>query len=427
MSETIKKLIPVTEVNSPYFCIWLQEMAEQGLIYKEKNFCTVEFEKSNPEKRRYRLLNKPIYRIKGEEREIYEESGWKLMSVGYNSLSLATTNNPDAEELFNDIRSYKKSIRRKWIGYAFAIVVWLWWIYHIYSDTMSGLIGEDDYAAEYGKLHSLDSEPVAINVILAVLSLLCIFMFVMAIVRDLRTIRVFFGSSMPNYEIPYDDRGYIREKKLNNAVYALAVVMLAGIVCAGGLYASIGSGLSDGAAALQYENSRPVRLAEIDRKSWDKIRPLIENSVSEDANTNIDIDYMAGDDNSRYFRNAAREQLQTGRIDEEDNYVAEFYFYSYYGEAKDADLAAAYLAEEASHDLNGKVPEGEVIKVLDEINISCDDVDYAGYYESEMPYSDGKYKVQKLILRKGGKIEIVEYYGPENLKDKLDIIVEKIK
>ena len=60
MSETIKKLIPVIEVNSPYFCIWLQEMAEQGLIYKEKNFCTVEFEKSNPEKRRYRLLNKPI-------------------------------------------------------------------------------------------------------------------------------------------------------------------------------------------------------------------------------------------------------------------------------------------------------------------------------------------------------------------------------
>ena len=73
MNETVKKWPEIRDVNDPYFCTWLQEMAERGLFFENFGILRSRFEKGDPEKRLYRVINKNYAGMTDEERMLYEE------------------------------------------------------------------------------------------------------------------------------------------------------------------------------------------------------------------------------------------------------------------------------------------------------------------------------------------------------------------
>ena len=123
MSDTVKKRIPVWE-RSPYLCVWLQEMAEQGLVLKHIGFFICEFEKCEPHKRRYRILDKSHFSMSDEEKGIYDDAGWKYVPDEQGGVTIFTTDDEDAPELFSDKESFRKYKRNKWIGSIVLIIVW---------------------------------------------------------------------------------------------------------------------------------------------------------------------------------------------------------------------------------------------------------------------------------------------------------------
>jgi hypothetical protein len=94
--------------------------------------------------------------------------------------------------------------------------------------------------------------------------------------------------------------------------------------------------------------------------------------------------------------------------------------------ARSESIAEEYLGEEVAYDLYGKVEKGAWSKALEEVQIECDAVDYAGYYTTEDADADNYKECQHLMLRKGKVIEIVSYQGPVDLRDKIKLYVDDL-
>ena len=75
--ETVKKLIPFESSDIPAVQSWLEELAQEGLFYKECGMMCAVFEKNEPKKMRYRLdfCDVVAGRIPEEKQELYEKAG----------------------------------------------------------------------------------------------------------------------------------------------------------------------------------------------------------------------------------------------------------------------------------------------------------------------------------------------------------------
>ena len=433
MSDTVKKRIPVWE-RSPYLCVWLQEMAEQGLVLKHTGFFICEFEKCEPHKRRYRILDKSHFSMSDEEKGIYDDAGWKYVPDERSGVTIFTTDDEDAPELFSDKESFRKYKRNKWIGSIVLIIVWTYWaakaIWNAYDLFQGG-----DYSATYGRLHDFDGEPLYLLVVLGLLLVIITGIFLYSVFREIQLIRYNAKTELPQYDnIPYDDKRYLWEKKANKLWTAAIVIVFVGLIAAWiGMKVNDYS-LADGVEALKYNGEHPVMLREIDPDTWAEAVPMIENWNTEEYVDDYDIDYMTGKDTGACFAEGWREQLYIGRItgeaESEDETILlistlHFYFSGYYV-ARSESIAEEYLGEEVAYDLYDKVEKGAWSKALEEVQIECDAVDYAGYYTTEDADADNYKECQHLMLRKGKVIEIVSYQGPVDLRDKIKLYVDDL-
>ena len=89
-------------------------------------------------------------------------------------------------------------------------------------------------------------------------------------------------------------------------------------------------------------------------------------------------------------------------------------------------IAEEYLGEEVAYDLYGKVEKDSWSKALEEVQIKCDAVDYAGYYTTDDTDAENYKECQHLLLRKGKVIEIVSYQGTVDLRDKIKLYVDDL-
>ena len=433
MSDTVKKRIPVWE-RSPYLCVWLQEMAEQGLVLKHIGFFICEFEKCEPHKRRFRILDKSHFSMSDEEKGIYDDAGWKYVPDERSGVTIFTTDDEDAPELFSDKESFRKYKRNKWISSIVLIIVWTYWaakaIWNAYDLFQGG-----DYSATYGRLHDFDGEPLYLLVVLGLLLVIITGDFLYSIIREIQMIRYNAKTELPQYDnIPYDDKRYLWEKKANKLWTAAIVIVLVGLIAAWiGMKVNDYS-LADGVEALKYNEEHPVMLREIDPDTWSEAVPMIENWNTEEYVDDYDIDYMTGKDTGGCFSEGYREQLYIGRITGEDEREDETillistlhsYFSGYYV-ARSESIAEEYLGEEAAYDLYGKVEKDSWSKALEEVSIECDGVDYAGYYTTEDADAENYKECQHLLLRKGKVIEIVSYQGSVDLRDKIKLYVDDL-
>jgi hypothetical protein len=409
-------------------------MAEQGLVLKHIGFFSCEFEKCAPQKRRYRILDKSYFSMNDEEKGIYEDAGWKYVPDERSGVTIFTTDDEDAPELFSDKESFRKYKRNKWIGSIVLIIVWTYWaakaIWNAYDLFQGG-----EYSATYGRLHDFDGEPLYLLVVLGLLLVIITGAFLYSIIREIQMIRYNAKTELPQYDnIPYDDKRYLWEKKANKLWTAAIVIVFVGLIAAWiGMKVNDYS-LADGVEALKYNGEHPVMLREIDPDTWAEAVPMIENWNTEEYVDDYDIDYMTGKDTGGCFSEGWREQLYIGRIKGEAERENETFllistlhsYFSGYYVARSELIAEEYLGEEVAYDLYGKVEKDSWSKALEEVRIECDGVDYAGYYTTEDADAESYKECQHLMLRKGKVIEIVSYQGPVDLRDKIKLYVDDL-
>ena len=424
---SIKKRIPVGK-RSPYFCVWLQEMAEQGLILKSVGFFNCEFEKSEPEKRRYRILDKSYFSMSEEEKGIYEDAGWKYVPNEETGVTVFVSDDEDAPELFSDKESYRKYRRNKRVG---SITLILMWIYWIARSIWAGydLVKSGNYSVSGGRLHSFNGESLSVLVLMGLITVVFTGICAYHIFNEILTIRRNAENDLPQYDIPYNDKGYLWEKKASR-LYDFAVIVMA----AGLAFLLISISVNDGnpaygADALNYSGEHPVMLREIDPDEWADARPMIENLNSGEYANDYFISYMAGRDTGACFSRGWSESLDVEKNTVDDDHETEelsitslHHYYSAYYISRSEVIAEEYLGEEAAYYLYDKVDKDSWSKALEEVRTECDGADYVGYFTTEYAGSE----CQHLLIRKGKVIEIVEYQGPVNLRNKITMFIDEI-
>ena len=201
MSETVKKRIAIREIRNPYFCVWLQEMAEQGLFLKHLGVFNAEFTKGAPEKRRYRVLQKNLDSLSDEEKSMIVQRGWKLVKAG--SSTILYTTDIDAPEPVDDIHRYYFSSRFEWIWSVLWILIICYWIYMAVTGKMG--LTDKSYIEEFGRLHAAESNSVITTVVLALLMILAIGIGIQTIWLEIKNLIHYRNKELPDYDIPYDD------------------------------------------------------------------------------------------------------------------------------------------------------------------------------------------------------------------------------
>lgn len=114
MSKFVKKLIPFESCDIPAIQSWLEDMAEQGLLYVDCGFFCARFERGEPKKLRYRLdfCDVSLGKIPEEKAELYERSSWRVVGELKNDLVVLTTDDPDAPEIFSEPEHLIKPLKR---------------------------------------------------------------------------------------------------------------------------------------------------------------------------------------------------------------------------------------------------------------------------------------------------------------------------
>lgn len=118
MSKLVRKIIPFESCDIPAIQKWLEDMALEGLFYKDCGFVCANFEVGEPKERRYRVdfCNVVCGKIPEEKKELYESCGWIVAGELKNDLVVLFTDNPDAPEIYTDQRPFVeplKKIRKK--------------------------------------------------------------------------------------------------------------------------------------------------------------------------------------------------------------------------------------------------------------------------------------------------------------------------
>lgn len=420
----IRKRIQIRDIRNPYFCVWLQEMAEQGLFFKRRDLLTAQFMKAMPEKRRYRTVEKAYHSFTDEEMDLYESSGWEPISY-WGGTTFFTSTREDAPEIFSDQDSYIDAFRkkRKW-SVLWIIVLALFVINYIRTEV--GSYFDKEIIEEFGRLHTISNyvSSFGMNILLTLCMLAVCCVWFGVIIDEVRMIRLYSGVDSANYDVPFDNKSYLRCKKQSKITDAILICMLAILPF---IWVNIFiDEIPSGSKALKYSKSHPVMLKDIDAKEWEEALPLIEKP--EDGNGLRVVDYLAGTEHQGFhFKKSYREQLFIEKYESAESEEAknEFGYCSEYMVAREEKTATEYLGEEISFDKYEKCGEGAWKRALDEAEFECAGVDYAGYLVTEDSYNANGLKTQHLYLRKGTDIQIVSYIGGTNLKDKLDLFIKE--
>lgn len=423
--NTVRKRVEVNDIRDPYYCVWLQEMAEKGFLYKHRDLFTCVFEKALPQKRRYRVLERKWRKMSEEEKALYHDAGWTAVA-SYNGVTVFTTTNPDATELFSDEDSHMRLVKRHKISSALTIVFGFLFILYWIKTNTSGIYNKE-MVYEQGRLIALEYalSPQAFIIPMIFWSLIMLIIWVSLVTYEFRFLKLYSGKEEFDYDIPYDDRRYIKIKNRTKRLECLVLVAILAYPLSFFLFEQT---LNDGSKALAYDKNHPVLYREIDPSGWEEVLPLIESGGKQGTR---EVDYSAGKMRGGLVLKETYEEWLTAtekNSDKADDFDIEFDYNSEYITVRREENAAEYLGERVAIHLYENVGGDDTwVKALDAVRIDCDGVDYAGYYTyKETGDAIGKTN-QILYLRKGAALQIIRYYGTANLKDKMDLFVKEFE
>ena len=422
-SKIVKRRPAIADGRDPYFSVWLQEMAEKGLIYKGRGLLNARFEVSTPQKRRYRAVEKSFFGMKKDERELYESAGWKMVQ-SWGDATIFTSDDESAPEIYSDADSYIRSVKKKSI---LSVIVVIAGIYIVIQNIINSgsLIRDKGYADHFGRIHGLADSPLGFNVSILLFAVLMTVLWIYLISREVKIIRIYRGSFEKAYDISYDDPNYLKAKKMNWIPELTAIILLLSFIPMG-----IGfRGVKFDEKALDYHGEHPVMLKDFNPELWKKYEPYVSRMGEEQKQ--IELSYMAGQDSADIiFKQNWTESVDVIKngSSETDDYEVLMGYDAVYKIARSEKKAEEYLGEEIAYDKYEKVENDDIwIDALEDVRIDVPGVDYAGYYETT--YGEQKKKLPRsyLYLRKGPAIQIISSIGPIDIKDKIDIFVKEFE
>ncbi|MBP3815486.1 MAG: DUF2812 domain-containing protein [Firmicutes bacterium] len=405
--NTVRKRVEINDIRDPYFCVWLQEMAEKGFLYKHRDLFTCVFEKASPQKRRYRVIERKWRKMSEEEKALYHDAGWAAVA-SYNGVTVFTTTDPDAPELFSDEDSHMRLVKRHKISSALTIVFGFLFILYWIKTNTSGIYNKE-MVYEHGRLSALEYalSPQAFIVPMIIWSLIILIIWVSLVTYEFRFLKLYSGKEEFDYGIPYDDRRYIKTKNRTKRLECLVLVAILAYPLSFFLFAQT---LNDGSKALAYDKNHPVLYREIDPSAWEEVVPLIESGGKQGTR---EVDYSAGKRRGGLVLKEISEEwlcVSERSEDKPDDFDVILDYDSEYIKVRKEDNAAEYLGERVAIHLYENVGGDDTwAKALDDVRIDCDGVDYAGYYtykETGYPQQDGRTN-QILYLRKGAALQII--------------------
>ncbi|WP_208560451.1 DUF2812 domain-containing protein [Marinilactibacillus kalidii] len=112
MSKTVIKLRPTNYYNIGQYESWLYDMSLKGLHLKRLNLLTATFEKSEPEKMRYRLDFNKSSRELGEQVSLYGQNGWIHITTFGECSIYASPEDSKIPELHTDTVEQANSLKK---------------------------------------------------------------------------------------------------------------------------------------------------------------------------------------------------------------------------------------------------------------------------------------------------------------------------
>ena len=103
MGKIIRRWNPFWYYEFEYLESYLEDKAREGLILKKAGRFILTFEEEEPREMKFRMVP-DIGVIGNDEKEFYEESGWRYVG---NDRTPLLANDAEAEELFTDGESFK--------------------------------------------------------------------------------------------------------------------------------------------------------------------------------------------------------------------------------------------------------------------------------------------------------------------------------
>jgi len=395
MVKIIRKLSPFSPIEIEYMESWLSDMANQGLFIDSIILWFASFRKGEPKKRRYRLVPKGygmgIGDVSDEEKAFYAQNQWDF-AFSTSGMSIFYTDNEEAEEFFTDAASFRSYTQKFVYGITLSMLAMGYLVFNIFRG------GLDLAKFETPPMHLLNQTGLILAFSFILLTVLAIFIGIKLIV----TYSILITKIKKGIKLRHD-KPYKRVARFNNIITVLFFVSMIGFPV--GMIAShnFPGTTINYAETIAYDGTHPVMFREIDENNWATVQKCIDS-----GEWIMDVGYTIDSYWDGLFKRIVNVDV---RIDEgkQDSIL---YIATYYN-ARSESVAKRYLKEEVSY------ATGQYID-MDDIQIKCDGVDYAGFY------SDAYGSYQYLFVLNGTQLETVMYLGEKNLKDNLQLFVDDI-
>ena len=361
MKEKIWRPLPFDVTQFQRMESWLEDMAAKGWLLTDEILpLMVQFQRSEPKQRRYRIIPVTDRIAPGAEEDeiaLYETYGWTHI-YQRRGMEIFCTDYPNAEELFTDAASFTMRAKRHLLGHGLAILcivlLFLWIIRSLLN--LAGPVGREP-------LHLLHYMGGTFAVSLLLCTIAALVSSVLNFTRYYQFLEKLNSGEGFSHDAPYR-----RALRFNTAWMVISflsiIALLAGIKISHNfpetrLYSEdIGT----------YGLTHPLPLSEWDPESWAKIEPCLETN--------------RWTENMYYIEDRYRDILFSDIQMIDAGADGMRYFATWY-EARSARIAETYLKEELPRDAEPFDLAG---------------ADYAAILPGYYP---------KLYLRKGNRLLIV--------------------
>ena len=386
MGKIIRRWNPFWYYEFEYLESYLEDKAREGLILKKAGRFILTFEEEEPREMKFRMVP-DIGVIGNDEKEFYEESGWRYVG---NDRTPLLANDAEAEELFTDGESFKSRAKDFQSNNRWLIILSVFWIAYIVHRIYS------DYR-DPGLMHTIEDGNIGLWVYMCIVMIWLLVFETFRIITTSSVVKRIKRCEKLRRNIPRSEYG--RRALINKFFNVLAALILVSSVF-------VLAGVFDEDIEISdNRTNHPVSMQTFDPKGYVEVKKAAATERGEE-------------DDAGYQRATWTNNVFEGVWDDHgwsynnDNDKYDVYYYACIYKARSEGRAERYLKEEIYTTTGGKSPE--------DIEIKGYGIDYVGYGKDE----DGD---PSLFLRDGSKLETVTCKGEVDLKSKITLFIEDIE